>query len=142
MSRELMEDIGASPQDNLIAGSRFPIQHKGVRLEAGQGLLRRGTVLAVLADGAAVVVDSSHTVEVDDDVFEPDRDKPDSILAEEIDTGSAAGDPIDAIAYSAGYFIRASLIFGGTDTWQTHELEMRKLNMHLSASIGKEGGMH
>ena len=140
-----MGDIGASPQDNLIAGSRFPIQHKGVRLEAGQGLLKRGTVLAILANGDAVPVDSEHTVNVGSSQspqYVPDRDKPDSILAEEIDTGSSAGDPIDAIAYSAGYFIRASLIFGGTDTWQTHELEMRKLNMHLSASIDKEGGMH
>jgi hypothetical protein len=141
MSRELMEDIGAISQDNLIAGPRFPVQHKGVSLAAGQGLLKRGTVLAIMSDGSAVMVDSAHTVEVEEaDV--PDRDKPDCILAENIDTGDADGSPIDAVAYSAGYFIRGSLIFGGSDTWQTHELEMRKLNMHLSASIDREGGIH
>jgi hypothetical protein len=49
---------------------------------------------------------------------------------------------MDAIAYSAGYFVRGALIFGGSDTYSTHELEMRKLNMHLSSSIDKEGGIH
>ncbi|MDR1471561.1 MAG: hypothetical protein LBS75_03475 [Synergistaceae bacterium] len=142
MSRELMGDIGGSSRDNLIAGSRFPIQHKGVQLAAGQGALRRGTVLAILAAGTAVAVDSSHTVTVGQTAV-PDRNKPDCILAEDIDTGgSAGGSPIDAVAYSAGYFIRGSLIFGGTDTWTDHELEMRKLNMHLSASVDREGGIH
>ncbi|MDR1510895.1 MAG: hypothetical protein LBS53_14825 [Synergistaceae bacterium] len=146
MSRELMSDIGASLQDNLIAGPRFPVQHKGVQLAAGQGPLKRGTVLAILAGGEAVTVDSSHTINTgttQNPVNVPDRDKPDCVLAEDIDTGAVSGgSPIDAVAYSAGYFIRGSLIFGGSDTWGTHETEMRKLNMHLSASIDKEGGIH
>jgi hypothetical protein len=141
-----MSDIGESLQDNLIAGPRFPVQHKGVQLAAGQGSLKRGTVLAILANGTAVTVDSTHTIEVEkgnSTVDVPDRDMPDCILAEDIDTGAASGgSPIDAVAYSAGYFIRGSLVFGGSDTWQTHETEMRKLNMHLSASIDKEGGIH
>ncbi|MDR3353692.1 MAG: hypothetical protein LBO21_01485 [Synergistaceae bacterium] len=141
MSRELMNDLGTSTQDNLIAGPRFPIQHKGVHLAAGQGLMKRGTVLSILANGSAVTVDSSHTVTVGE-ASVPDRASPDCILAEDIDTGASEGDPISAIAYSAGFFIRGSLIFGGTDTWQDHELEMRKLNMHLSASIDMEGGIH
>jgi hypothetical protein len=142
MSKELYKDLGAITQDNLIAGPRFPIQHKGVQLASGQGLLKRGTVLAILANGTVVTVDSSHTVEVNEkDV--PDRNMPDCILTEDVDTGSAAGgNPIDAVAYSAGYFIRGSLIFGGSDTWETHEREMRKLNMHLSASIDENGGIH
>jgi hypothetical protein len=146
MTRELMRDIGESLQDNLIAGPRFPIQHKGVQLAAGQELLKCGTVLAILDDGTAVIVDSTHTVNtgtIQNPVYVPDRDKPDCILAEDIDTGSTGGGaPIGATAYSAGYFARGALIFGGTDTFATHELEMRKLNMHLSASIDKEGGIH
>jgi hypothetical protein len=146
MSRELYKDLGAITQDNLIAGPRFPIQHKGVLLAAGQELLKRGTVLAILDGGEAVTIDSSHTVTVgtgDSATEEPDRNKPDCILTEDIETGSAGGgNPVDAVAYSAGYFIRGSLIFGGSDTWETHELEMRKLNMHLSASIDENGGIH
>ena len=143
MSRELYRDLGETTQDNLIAGPRFPIQHKGISLASGQGILKRGTVLAIISAGAGVgtaaMIDSSHKVTVSQTQV-ADRDKPDCILAEDIDTG--AGDSVDAVAYSAGYFIRGSLIFGGTDTWETHELEMRKLNMHLSASINKEGGIH
>ncbi|MDR1516130.1 MAG: hypothetical protein LBS45_10580 [Synergistaceae bacterium] len=144
MSRELYKDLGAITRDNLIAGPRFPIQHKGVRLAAEQGKLARGTVLAILADGTAVTVDSSSTINTgttQNPVYVPDRDKPDCILAEDIDTGGA-GDPIEAVAYSAGYFIRGALIFGGTDTWETHELEMRKLNMHMSALVDENGGVH
>jgi hypothetical protein len=141
MSRELMGDLGESRQDNLIAGPLFPIQHKGVQLAAGQGPLRRGTVLSILASGKAVIIDSSHTEEISEEDV-PDRNMPDCILAEDVDTGTGSGTGIPAVAYSAGYFIRGSLIFGGTDTWATHELEMRKLNMHLSASIDKEGGIH
>jgi hypothetical protein len=146
VSRDLYRSLGEITQDNLIAGPRFPIQHKGVQLAVGQGLVKRGTVLAIMANGVAVTVDSSHTVTVgsgNDAADIPDRDKPDCILAEDIDTGTTdGGSPIDAIAYSAGYFIRGSLIFGGTDTWGTHELEMRKLNMHMSASIDENGGIH
>jgi hypothetical protein len=143
VSRELYKDLGETLQDNLIAGPRFPIQHKGVQLAAEQGLLMRGTVLAILADGTAVTVDSSHTINTgttQNPVYVPDRNKPDCILAEDIDTG--AGGPIEAAAYSAGYFIRGSLIFGGADTWETHELEMRRLNMHMSASVDGNGGIH
>jgi hypothetical protein len=138
MSRELMRDLGTIEQDNLIAGPRFPVAFKGVTLESGQGVLKRGTVLGVVTStGLAVTVDSTNV----DGVDAPDGSNvPDSILAEDVDTGG--GDPVSAVAYSAGYFVRGSLIFGGSDTWQTHELEMRKLNMHLSASVDSEGAIH
>jgi hypothetical protein len=142
MSRELLNDLGESLQDNLIAGPRFPVAHKGVTLAPGQGLVKRGTVLAILASGSAVVIDSSHVVEVNEEDV-PDRNMPDCVLADDIDTGNdPAGEAIPAVAYSAGYFIRGSLIFGGSDTWENHEREMRKLNMHLSSSVNKEGGIH
>lgn len=133
--RELIGTLGTTEQDNLIAGPRFPISHKGVSLSAGQGELKRGTVLGVVTTGgAAVPVDSTKT---------DGSQNPDCILAETVDTGTDTGaDAVTAVAYSAGYFIRGSLIFGGTDTYETHELEMRKLNMHLSASIDKEGAIH
>ena len=143
MSRELYGDLGETTRDNLIAGPRFPIWHKGVSLASGQGVLKRGTVLAIISAGAgvgtAVMIDSSHKVTVSQAQV-ADRDKPDCVLAEDIDTG--AGDSVEAAAYSAGHFIRGSLIFGGSDTWETHELEMRKLNMHMSASVDENGGVH
>ena len=132
MSRDLIADLGSAGQDNLIAGPKFPIQFKGVTLAPGQGILPRGTVLGIItAGGQAAAVDSSSA---------DGSEKPDCVLAEDIDTGS--GNPVAAVAYSAGYFIRGALIFGGTDTWETHERELRTLNIHLSASIDSEGAVH
>lgn len=129
--RELYTQIAESKADNLIAGSRWTIDHKGVTLAAGQGVLLRGTVLGIVsASGEAVPVDSSKS---------DGSERPDCILAEEVDTTTG---PTTTVAYSAGGFIRASLVFGGSDTWEKHELEMRKLNMHLSASIDEKGGVH
>ncbi len=130
--RELLTTLGTTEQDNLIAGPKFPIAHKGVLLSAGQGEVKRGTVLGTIkASGESVPVDSTKS---------DGSQNPDCILAETIDTGTDTGaEAISAAAYSAGYFIRGSLAFGGSDTYETHELEMRKLNMHLSSSISKAG---
>lgn len=129
--RELYTQIGESKPDNLIAGSKWPLDHKGVTLSAGQGVLQRGTVLGIVtASGEAVPVDSAKS---------DGSQTPDCILAEDIDTADGA---VVTIAYSAGGFIRGSLIFGGSDTWEKHELEMRKLNMHLSVSVDEKGGVH
>ncbi|MDR3280948.1 MAG: head decoration protein [Synergistaceae bacterium] len=135
MSRELLGTLGQSEQDNLIAGPRFPVANKGVTLLEGQGLLKRGTVLGIVtAHGQAVPVDSTAG---------DGSNSPDCVLAEDVYTGTEPGEPgVSAVAYSAGYFIRGSLIFGGADTYATHELEMRKLNIHLSSSIDKDGGIH
>jgi hypothetical protein len=142
LSRELIEVLGESGQDNLIAGPRFPVAFKGVSLKAGNGLVRRGTVLAILLDGTAAIVDSSRTAIVAEAPV-PNGASPDCVLAEDVDTGQDAGaGGIPAVAYSAGYFVRGALTFGGDDTYATHELDMRKLNMHLSSSIDKEGGIH
>ena len=127
MARELL-DIGAIVADNLIAGDRFPLSVKGVTLAAGQGKLARGTVLGIVtSDGKAKVVDSSKS---------DGTQNPDCILAEEIDTTGAA---VSAVAYNAGFFIRNALVFGGADTYAKHELEMRRLGIHLSASLDEKG---
>jgi hypothetical protein len=131
--------LGRIEQDNLIAGPRFPVAFKGVSLAPGQGLMKRGTVLGVVKNtGLALAVNSANSDDENTGTY--GSHVPDSILAEEVDTGM--GDAVSAVAYSAGYFVRGALIFGGADTWQTHELEMRKLNMHLSASIDEEGAIH
>ncbi len=133
--RDLLHTLGTTEQDNLIAGVKFPIAHRGVLLSAGQGEVKRGTVLGTIkTSGESVPVDSTKS---------DGSQNPDCILAETIDTGSdTSAEAISAAAYSAGYFIRGSLIFGGNDTYETHELEMRKLNMHLSSSVNTKGAVN
>lgn len=129
--KQLYRTIGESLPDNLIAGSKWTIGTKGVTLAAGQGQLKRGTVLGIITDsGEAVAVDSAKS---------DGSQMPDCILADDTDTASGA---VTAAAFSAGEFIRGSLIFGGTDIWQTHEQEMRRLNMHMSASVDEKGGVN
>ncbi len=127
--RELFKDnIETSKPDNLVAGCRFPLTSKGVRLAGGQGVLERGTVLGLVqASGDAKAVDSSQS---------DGTNAPDCILAETIDT---TGGAVDAVAYRTGYFMRNGLIFGGTDTYEKHEKEMRRLGMYLTSTIDEKG---
>ncbi|GHV50395.1 hypothetical protein FACS1894216_02520 [Synergistales bacterium] len=142
--RDLYNDIGETGVDGLIAGPRFPIAFKGITVASGQGVLKRGTALGIkTASGKAVLLNSANTTTIPpvgdgNPTIVPDGNLPDCVLAEDID---ATNGDVTAIAYSAGYFVRGKLIFGGNDTWETHELEMRKLNMHMSASIDAEGGV-
>lgn len=123
-----MNNLGESKPDNLVAGFRFPLTHKGVELAAGQGVVKRGTVLGIdKTTGEARPVDSSKT---------DGTNEPDCILAETMDT---AGGAVKAVAYITGYFFRSGLFFGGTDTYEKHEKEMRRLGMHLTSSIDAEG---
>lgn len=126
--RELMNNLGESKPDNLVAGSRFPLTVKGVELAAGQGVLKRGTVLAVnAATGDAHAVDSALT---------DGMNEPDCILAETMDTSGGA---VKAVAYATGYFFRSGCFFGGTDTYEKHEKEMRRLGLHLTSSVDEKG---
>lgn len=123
-----MNDLGDSKLDNLVAGFRFPLMVKGVELAAGQGVLKRGTVLAInTTTGQAHPVDSAGA---------NGTNEPDCILVETMDT---AGGAVKAVAYITGYFFRNGLFFGGSDTYEKHEKEMRRLGMHLTSSVDEKG---
>lgn len=114
--------------DNLIAGNDVPLLVKSVTLKAGQGIVKRGTVLGVITDGGlAVPVDSSKT-DGSQTAF--------AILADDVDTGEAgATQNIVAEAYVSGHFNRKALIFGGTDTADKHETRLRELGIFLSDNL-------
>jgi len=110
--------------DNLFAGHEIPVLVKGVTLEAGQGELKRGTVLGkVTATGKYKAVNSAN---------EDGSEVADCILADDTDT--TAGD-VTAVAYRTGHFNRKALLFGGDDTAETHEHTLRTLGILLSENI-------
>jgi len=110
--------------DNLFAGHEIPVLVKGVTLEAGQGELKRGTVLGkVTATGKYKAVNSAN---------EDGSEVADCILADDVDT--TAGD-VTAVAYKTGYFNRKALVFGGDDTADTHEQTLRMLGILLSENV-------
>lgn len=91
----LDETIGAVGFDNLINGLTPGAEVFSVELAAKQGVLERGTLLAV-ADGGMVKISAATT------------GKANAVLAETIDTGT--GDAVVGIAYRTGHFNTNSLI--------------------------------
>ena len=108
--------------DRLLAGA-FPKATQEVTVAAGNNLAR-GTVLGmVTADGKCLAVDSA---------LENGAEKPYAILAEPVDATDA-----DAVgmAYLSGSFNQNALVFGGTDTVDTHRDALRDLSIYLKDSI-------
>lgn len=110
---------------NLIAGTSIPIEIRSVTLQAGQGILKRGTVVGIItASNLAVKVDSSKN---------DGSQTADSILTDDVDTTGATN--VVATAYSSGLFNRRALLFGGTDTAAKHETRLRELGIFLKDNI-------
>lgn len=110
--------------DNLIAGT-FPIADGDGTILTGQTLVR-GTVLAKDSGNAdkLVVVDTANAL--------ASIKLPHSILAEDVD--ASAGDVV-APVYLAGEFNEDSLVFGGTDTADTHRDALRDLSIFLKKPV-------
>lgn len=116
---KLVNDVGEQKFDELIYDDKIPFVTKSVVLKEGQGILARGTVLGITADGEAVVVDSSAT---------DGSQEADCILADTIDTTDEA---VTYVAYASGRFNRKALIVGGTDDVEVHEGRLRGLGIYL-----------
>ena len=96
MSKGLVNKVGQTGQDNLIA-KLFPRALTfGVRIAAGQGELKRGTVLVMNDSGEYTMLDNETT------------GKANCILADPVD---ASGDnAVTAVAYRTGHFNTRALI--------------------------------
>lgn len=118
------DNYASTSPDNLFYDTKHPVDVKAVTLKAGQGILKRGTVVAVItASGLAVAVDSTKT---------DGSELADAILTDTIDTGSAgASENVVTTAYRSGSFNRDALTFGGTDTAAKHETRLRTLGIYL-----------
>jgi hypothetical protein len=113
-------NFGSTEPDNLIAGTKHPLDVKGITVLTGQGVLKRGTVLGVItANGKGKKVDSTAA---------DGSQAADCILTDDIDT--TGGDVVTS-AYISGEFNRGALIFGGTDTAANHEATLRTKGIFL-----------
>lgn len=114
--------------DNLFAGTQVqPVVADEVQLQAGNGVLARGTVLGkITASDQAVAVDSVAT-DGSQTVY--------AILAEDTDTGDSAGDPVAAPGYFTGEYNELYLMFGGTDTADTHRDDARALGIFFKDTV-------
>lgn len=54
-----LENLGASAPDNLFAGADIPAHGGSVTIAAGQGALKRGTVIALDSNNKGVILSSA-----------------------------------------------------------------------------------
>jgi len=126
MNNELVRKIGDSPVDNLINSTFPPPQSTGVTLRAGQGVLKRGTVLALSSAGDAVILGT--TAGTDETL------KASMILADPFDTSGSKAVP--GIAYRLGHFNRPALIVkDGYALTRTDEENLRFGGILLSDAL-------
>ena len=105
---------------SLFADTEVEPLTAGVVLASGQGVLKRGSVIGtVTTGGKGKLVNSTAT---------DGSQSPKYILADDADTTSA---DVTAVCYKTGVYNRKALIFGGTDTADTHEAALRLLNIHM-----------
>lgn len=133
---KLFEQTGEFKPDSLIAGNEFPIMKEGIGLKAGQGVLKRGSLIMKCSDGAGYIAGTVVTVTTGEgESAKTENAKMDvfGILTDEIDTGTkASADNIPAVCYQTGEYNRAEVIVSGEGTTiEAYENDMKKVGIYL-----------
>lgn len=125
--------VGEFETDDLVYDASFPMLTKGVTLRAGQGLLKRGTLLAISGGTAGtgeVVVLGAAAVENETlEIY--------GVLTDDKDTGTdASGEAVAAEAYVTGkYNANKILVADGHTLSAADECELRKLGIFLATKM-------
>ena len=150
MGDNLYRTTGEFIPDKLIAGNRIPVTTKGIVVSAGQGLLKRGTVLGISASGTYRVTgskdipggDSQAGAEASGEKMETSAEEDfteaasaetvgcDCILADAVDT--TEGDAV-AAAYVTGEFNRDALSSAEGAELCNYETELRRLGIFIKS---------
>lgn len=129
---QMFKNEGAFVPDSLIASADFPILKEGIALKAGQGALKRGTVICKGTDGKGYIAGKTVTIKGEDDAPDTNMEmKVFGILTDDTETGSAAGDDVIAVAYITGVFNRDALTVDTGAKVATFEDEMKGIGMYL-----------
>ena len=103
----LVNKVGSIGQDNLIAREFPRALTFGIKIAAGEGEVKRGTVLCAKEDGTYAVYGKSTTTGEGDDAVTAVVGTPAAILADDVDaTGDEA---VAAVAYHQGNFNPAAV---------------------------------
>ncbi|MCI5882916.1 MAG: head decoration protein [Clostridiales bacterium] len=118
---DLFETIGELKADNLISGTKVGVLTRGIKLAAGQGLLKRGTLLYEKGDGTYATFDAS-----------VEKIVPSGILTDDTDTGTSESDS-DVVAeeYITGTFNPEAVIVASGTTLEDYTEELRRLGIFL-----------
>ena len=132
----LFEQIGEFKPDSLIAGNSFPLMKEGIGLKAGQGILKRGSLIMKCADGAGYIAGTVVTVTTGEGASattETAKMKVFGILTDDCDTGTdVSADNIPVVCYQTGEMNREAVIVSGEGaTVETYESDMKKVGIYL-----------
>ena len=114
------EYVGECTPEFLFASSKYPVSNVLMPIASGQGVLKRGTALALNADGKCVILGTADA-------------KAAYILAEDIDATDAEA---MATVYRTGHFIKNALIVKADYTMTDADVEeFRKVGIILDNGI-------
>jgi len=118
---KMFEQIGEFKPDSLIAGNEFPMLKEGIGLKAGQGVLKRGSLI-VKSENAGYIAGSTG---IEGKVF--------GILTDDCDTGTdGSADNIPVTVYLTGEFNRAAVhVSGEGKTVEDYEDDMKSAGIYL-----------
>lgn len=135
---KMFKQIGEFTPDSLIVSDDFPILKAGIGLKAGQGVLKRGSLI-IKSEKAGYIAgttkttgtgETAKTEEIKGAIF--------GILTDDTDTGTdATADNIPAVCYQTGVFNRDAVIVTGKDeagknaTVDKYEDDMRAVSLFL-----------
>lgn len=102
MTENLVRKVGERGQDNLIAGLFPRAFTMGIKVAAGEGALKRGTILTAKEDGSYVVCGKKVTSGEGDSAQTTTYANPSAILVEDVDASGTAA--VTAVAYRSGNF--------------------------------------
>lgn len=128
MGENLYRKTGEFTPDRLVADNAIPLTAKGIMVAAGQGLLKRGTLLGPDSGGLYRVTGSKEPTGEEAGTSEK-KIGCDCILADNADTASDAA----ASAYVTGCFDSAALILAEGADIKSYEAELRKLGIFLKS---------
>ncbi|WJZ69987.1 hypothetical protein PVP_XSN000008 [Vibrio phage PVP-XSN] len=122
----LVKTTESFESDNLFAGWVQPVNSEPGTVASGQGVLVRGTVLGKLtASGKLAIVDSAQA-DGSQTIY--------AVLAEDVDATSA---DVDCPIYLTGEFNKNELVFGGSDTADTHATKAREIGIFFKDVVSK-----
>ena len=124
---QMFQRTGEFQPDSLIISPDYPILTEGIGLKAGQGILKRGSLIMRGADKAGHIAGAEANGEASMGM------KVFGILTDDFDTGEdASAGNVPATVYQTGEFNRAAVLVSGEDaTVETYEDEMRDAGIYL-----------
>lgn len=102
MHENLVRKVDERGQDNLIARLFPRALTMGIKVAAGEGLLKRGTILTAKDDGTYVICGKKVTTGEGDDAQTTVCSNPSAILTVDVDASGTAA--VTAVAYHSGNF--------------------------------------